>query len=192
VAEPEDWYGEDLTGREWSGESFRELDLSETTSALGARFTECTFRHCRFNVSEHTGAAFDNCTFSNCNFFGASFTDCKFLGSRFERCTFDQLTVRGGDWSFVALPGADLRSAKFENTRMREIDLGGTRLAGAALRRCDLSGAQWAKANLDGCDLRGSDVSAIDPWSVSLAGTIITWDQAAVLASAMGLDIRAD
>ena len=53
-----------------------------------------------------------------------------------------------------------------------------------------MSGASFAKASLDRCDLRGSDISAIDPWSVSLHGAIITADQAAYLAIAMGLELR--
>jgi uncharacterized protein YjbI with pentapeptide repeats len=48
------------------------------------------------------------------------------------------------------------------------------------------------KADLERCDLRGSDLSAVDPWNVSLRSAVITWEQAAVVASALGLDVRAD
>ena len=85
-----------------------------------------------------------------------------------------------------------LKAVTFENLRMREADLTGARSTGAVLRHLDLSGAAIAKANFDKCDLRGSDISSIDPWSASLNATIITWEQAAVLAMAMGLDVRAD
>jgi fluoroquinolone resistance protein len=187
-----DWYADDLTGRNFSRVEFRNLDMSETSSTSGTKFTECTFQGVRFNVSEHAGAAFENCLFTDCNFFGSTFTDCKFLGSRFSRSTFDRLVVRGGDWSFVGLPGADLRTATFENLRMREVDLTGARCSGAVLRHADLSGALVTKANFDKCDLRGSDISSLDPWSVSLNAAIITWEQASVLALSMGLDVRAD
>ena len=105
-----DWYGEDLSGQEHTRVAFSGVDLSETTDD-GAVFTECTFRDCRFNLSRHTEAAFLNCTFTGCSFFQAEFTDCKVTGSTFERCTFDLMAVVRGDWSFVGLPGADLRRA---------------------------------------------------------------------------------
>jgi uncharacterized protein YjbI with pentapeptide repeats len=186
----EDWYGEDIGGRTWERVALRDIDMTETTSTSGAVFIDCTLRGVRFNVSVHAGAAFSNCAFSNCSFFDASFTDCKFLGSTFERCTFDRFTVRGGDWSFVALAGADLRTASFEGVRMREGDLTGARCDGATIRHVDLSGAWLGKASFARCDLRGSDVTAIDPLSTPMDGAIITWDQAAVLAAAMGLDVR--
>jgi fluoroquinolone resistance protein len=188
----EDWYGDDLSGRDWSRVAFADVDMTETSSTSGTRFTECTFRGVRFNVSTHAGAAFDNCSFTDCNFFGATLTDCKLLGSRFNRCSFERLTVKGGDWSFVGLAGAKLGTASFEDVRMREADLTGARWDGSVLRRVDLSGAWLAQANFDRCDLRGSDISALDPWSSSLQATIITWDQAMMLASAMGLDVRPD
>jgi uncharacterized protein YjbI with pentapeptide repeats len=186
----EDWYGEDITGLTRERIAFRDVDLTETTSTAGATFTDCVFREVRFNVSLHAGAAFANCYFANCSFFDASFTDCKFLGSTFERCTFDRLTVSGGDWSFVGLAGADLRTASFQSVRMREADLTAARCDGATIRHVDLSGASLGKASFARADLRGSDISAIDPVSMPLDGAIITWDQAAVLAAGLGLDVR--
>ena len=68
-----DWYGEDLSGQQHAGLTFVGVDLTEATSD-GAVFTECTFRDCRFNLSEHTDAAFLNCTFTGCSFFQAELT----------------------------------------------------------------------------------------------------------------------
>jgi fluoroquinolone resistance protein len=41
-------------------------------------------------------------------------------------------------------------------------------------------------------DLRRSDLSALDPETVTLRGAIIGWDQAATIAAALGLDVRAE
>jgi fluoroquinolone resistance protein len=188
----EDWSRDDLAGRTAAQVEYVRVDLAETTSTGGLVFEGCVFRDAGFNLSEHTGAAFVNCTFTGCDFFGAKFNDCKFVGSTFDRCTFDQLTVDGGDWSFVGLPGADLHAAAFEGVRMRETDLTGVNAKGGVLRKCDLSASMLNRAQLDRCDLRGSDVSAIDPWNVSLRAAVITWEQAVVLAAAMGLDVRPD
>jgi uncharacterized protein YjbI with pentapeptide repeats len=98
--------------------------------------------------------------------------------------------VDGGDWSFVGLAGADLRSASFIDVRMREADLSGVLGTGMTLQRVDLAGTTFAKASLDQADLRGCDLSTLDPMTVSLRGTIIDWSQAIVLAAAYGLDVR--
>ncbi len=188
----EDWYGLDLSTQSHASVSFVDLDLTETTSTAGLVFEECVFRNARFNASAHTGAAFINCTFSGCNFFGAEFTECKFVGSAFDRSTFDQFVVRGGDWSFVGLPGADLHSAAFTDVRMREADLSGAKCDGATMSGLDLSGAMLEKASFERCDLRRSDLSALDPWTAKLRGAVIGWQQAITLASAMGLDVRPD
>jgi len=118
----EDWDGRDLSGETHPRMAFIDVDLTETTGA-GAAFTDCTFRNCRFNCSRHRDAAFTNCTFANCDLFDVRFTAAKFVGSSFTRCSFNQLTVVGGDWSFVGLAEADLRRASFTGTRMREADL---------------------------------------------------------------------
>jgi hypothetical protein len=92
----------------------------------------------------------------------------------------------------VGLPGADLRSASFRGTRLREADLTGARCQGASIRDADLSGAWLHSADLSRCDLRGSDLSAIEPENVALKGAIITIDQTITIAQALGLDVRMD
>ena len=185
----EDWGGRLVEGERFEGLSFTEDDLSEVVTK-GAVFDACTFRGVRFNVSSHERSAFTNCTFVRCGFFDATFTGCKLTGSRFEECTFDLLKVVEGEWSFVGLRRADLRSATFTDVRMREADLGGVRAAKAVLTGLDLSGASLTKADLSGADLRGSDLTAIDPGSTNLRGALITFEQAVTLALAQGLDVR--
>jgi fluoroquinolone resistance protein len=187
----ENWGGRDLAGLQFSAVAFVSVDLSEVQTA-GAVFTECAFRDCRFNASVHEGAAFLNCTFTRCNFFDASLTGCKLVGSMFDRCSFDLLSVRGGDWSFVGLPGADLRSASFYDVRMREVDMTGTRCAGAKLNHLDLSGAWLHRSDFTGADLRGSDLPDLDPATVELAGAIVGPQQAIQIAAGLGLTIDPD
>ena len=100
--------------------------------------------------------------------------------------------VDGGDWSFVAMPEADLTKATFTGTRMREADLTRARASGATLRHLDLSGAELHEADLGGADLRGSDLSAVDPRAVELTGAQIDVTQAVVLVTSLGLNVRPD
>jgi uncharacterized protein YjbI with pentapeptide repeats len=185
----EDWVGRELGSYTATGVAFIGVDMSEI-STDAATFEDCTFRDVRFNVSQHSRSAFLNCTFGGCNFFESTFNGCKLVGSSFSRCKLDLLKVSDGDWSFVGLAGADLRTAAIDGARMREADLTRARFDGAELRNVDLSGASVEGATFAGADLRGSDLSAFDPIVTELAGAIVDWEQAIVLAAALGLDVR--
>jgi fluoroquinolone resistance protein len=187
----EDWYGQELSGQAHTRVGFEDLDLTEAENR-GSVFTECVFQRAKFNCSVHRDAAFVNCTFRDCDFFETQFIECKLVGSKFEGCSFDLMHVQGGNWSHVALAGADLRRAELERARMREADLTGARCEGASLRALDLAGALLVGAKLAKCDLRGSDLSSVDPGTMDLRGAIITIDQALVIAHALGLDVRAE
>ncbi|MEV6406577.1 pentapeptide repeat-containing protein [Streptomyces bobili] len=188
VVRDEDWYGRNLSGQSYTRYSFLDTDWTEVVNE-GAIFDECTFAGVRFNASRHTSAAFTNCTFKRCTFFDTQFTDCKLVGSLFQQSTFTLFEVSGGDWSFVGLPGADLRQAVFDRVRMREADLTAARLEKAVLTRTDLSGAMLHSSQMDGTDLRGSDISSLDPLTVKIAGATISLEQAAVIAEALGITV---
>ena len=187
----DDWAGLDISGQTHERVAFIGIDLIDVVNT-GGSFTECTFRDCRLNASTHTAAAFVNCTFVGCAFFDATFTDCKLVGTSFDRCTFGLFKIVGGDWSFVALAGADLRRTSITGTRMREADLTGARLQESTLHHVDLAGAWLHGVDLTGADLRGSDVSSVDPVATSMRGAIIDVEQATVLAEAFGLSVRDD
>ena len=110
----------------------------------------------------------------------------------FDRCSFGMMKVIEGDWSLVGLSGADLRSASFTHVRMREIDLTGARCDGATITDGDLSGAWLHNASLARSDLRRTTFDTIDPLTTDVRGAIITAQQAIVIASALGLDVRPD
>ena len=184
-----DWSGEDISGQSHSAVLFVDLDLTEAENTA-ASFEDCTFRGARFNVSIHRDAAFVNCTFSGCSFYNTQFTDCKFVGSVFDRCSFEGTVITGGNWSFVGLRGADLRTAEIRGVRLREADLSTARCQGSTLRDSDLSAATFHGADLSGCDLRGSDLSGIEPTQVQLRDAIITVEQTIAIAEALGLDVR--
>ncbi len=73
---------------------------------------------------------------------------------------------------------------------MREAHLTGTNFAEATLHRVDLSGASMPNVTLAGADLRGSDLSAVDPRAIEFNNAIIDFDQAIVIATRLGLDVR--
>ncbi|MFD3354238.1 pentapeptide repeat-containing protein [Streptomyces fradiae] len=189
VIADEDWYGREVTGRTYTRYSFVDTDWTEIRTE-NAVFDACVFSGVRFNASRHTGTAFTNCTFQRCTFFDTAFTDCKLVGSHFQRCEFTLLAVRGGDWSFTALPGARLARAGLDRVRLREADLTGADLTGAEVTGCDLSGSALSGCVLSGADLRGSDLSALDPRTAELAGARIDLGQAAVIAAGLGCRVE--
>jgi uncharacterized protein YjbI with pentapeptide repeats len=191
LVDGEDWRGRALDGDTFTDVTFLEADLSEVATA-SALFDGCSFKGVRLNGSVHRASAFVNCTFLRSSFFDASFAGCKLVGSSFEKCTFELLKVEGGDWSFVSLAAADLRSARFEDVRMRESDLTDVKAAGATLTGLDLSAALLLGADLTGADLRRSDLSALDPAETKVVDAIVTFDQAVNVARGLGFDVRAD
>lgn len=66
----------------------------------------------------------------------------------------------------------------------------GTNFTGGTLINAELTGTWFHHANLSGCDLRGSNLISVDPATTELKNAIITIDQAIVLATALGLDVR--
>ena len=186
-----EWFETDLSGVTHERVLFQDLDMTDSTG-VGARFVDCTFRGALLDRCELDATAFENCTFVRCSLIGARFTDCKFVGSAFDAAAAERMTVDGGDWSFVGLPGTDLRRACFDRVRMREADLTGAKLGRAMLKNCDLAGALWSRADLRRCDLRGSDIGDLEPGNVELRGAVIDWPQAAAIARSLGLDVRAD
>jgi len=185
----ENWYGEELTDRSYARCKFSHVDLTEASSR-GAVFEECNFGNVLFNASRHTDSAFLRCTFKRCNLFEAEFTGCKMTGSTFNQSELRPLRVLGGDWSFVGLPGADLRGVIIQGVRMREADLTRANCQDAVIADVDLSGAQLVGVKFSRCDLRGSDLSSLDPLEAELTGAIIGPEQAVVIAQALGLEIR--
>ncbi len=188
VVRGEDLYGQGLGNAEYSRYTFIDSDWTESSTA-GAAFDHCTFSGVRFNATRHVGSAFVNCIFSRCSMFDVRFDQCKLTGSLFQQSTFGLFEVHGGDWSFVGLPGADLRKCVFDGVRMREVDLTAARLDKSVLTLCDLSGAMLHSAQMSGADLRGSNISALDPLVTAIGGARIDEDQAGVIATSLGFTV---
>jgi uncharacterized protein YjbI with pentapeptide repeats len=185
-----DWFRADLGGVEHERVL---VDGGDATEALatGARFVDSTFRGTDLTLAEFTASAFENCTFVRCRLAGARFAECKLVGSVFVDCTLERLDVDRGDWSFVDLAGADLRHTRFDGVRLVEADLSGVRAERAVLTGCVLDRARLDRADLTRADLRGSRFDVLDPNATRLAGAVVDWDQALVVAASLGLDVRA-
>jgi uncharacterized protein YjbI with pentapeptide repeats len=86
----------------------------------------------------------------------------------------------------------DLTGREYERVLFQDLDM--TDSTGSRVRfvDCTLRGARFDRCRLDAssCDLRGSDLGSLDPRSVELRRAIVDWQQAAVIAANLGLDVR--
>lgn len=184
-----DWYAFRSEREDHSGARFVDCDFTELRTE-GSIFSGCVFRNVRFNVSTHINSAFDNCRFEHCNFFDATFEGCKFTGSLFVGSSLKPVRVKGGNWSFVSLVGADLQRGFFSEVNFTEADFTNADLRNTGLRDCRLANIAWSGARLREADLRGSTLEGIEGEEFNVRGAVVDVAQALVIAEAHGAVIR--
>jgi uncharacterized protein YjbI with pentapeptide repeats len=181
----EDWYARDLADAVFRECTFRNVDLTESSSR-GAQFLGCRFDNCRLNASSHHGSAFVGCDFRGTSFFDATLDGCKLDGSLFVDCTLRPLAVSGGQWRGITTRGARLRKLTLDGVVLVEADLSDADLGEASLRRCDLSRATLRGADLRGADPRGASLDAVDLELAAFGGTHLDLGGAMALAERHG------
>jgi len=180
-----DWYGLELGDGRYRRCRFFDADLTEVRTQ-NAVFEECDFSGARLNASRHRTSAFLRCTFSRASLFDATLDGCKMTGSEFAATRLRPLTVRGGDWSYVALPGADLAGLDLSGVNLAYADLYNADLRKTVLRDANLDHARLELAELRGADLRGADLNAVPTQTLDLRDVKVTMIQAIVLAQHRG------
>lgn len=180
-----DWECEERVGEHYLRCRFDDARLLELVTR-GCVFEDCDFAGTRLGSSVHERSAFLRCRFRRADLFDATFRDCKLTGSQFGVCGLRPLRVEGGDWSYVALRGAELAGVSFDGVRMREVDLTDADLQKATFDGADLSHARLVGANLAKTDLRGADLSGVDWRSLELRETRLDLGQAMAFATAYG------
>ncbi|SHF16417.1 Pentapeptide repeat-containing protein [Streptoalloteichus hindustanus] len=143
----------------------------EHTELSGGHYERKTFLDVDLMELFNRGATFTECTLRGVQFRNASTRqEAVFLNCTFTRCKFFDATSTD----------CKMAGSMFDRCSYDLMEVVGVDLADAWSHSADLSGA----------DLWGSDLSALDPLTVRLAGAVIEPDQAFVVASALGLKIR--
>ena len=114
---------------------------------------------------ENRGGVFEECTFRGVRFNASTHTDAAFVNCTFVRCSLFDTTFTG-----CKLVGSFFDDCTYNLLKV--------------------SGGDWSFTGLPGADLRGSDLSTLDPRTVTLKDARIDVTQAMVVAAALGLDVR--
>ena len=134
------------------------------TSFSGSRHEAVLFADVDLSDVTERRAAFVDCTFRDVRFNAATHTDAAFTNCTFVRCTFF-------------------------NTRFTRCKVVGSLFDRCTYKLLVVEGGDWSLVGMPGADLRGSDLSALDPLNVDLAGAQIDDEQATVIAEALGLKV---
>jgi len=181
----------DLRGRRMADTHFLRCTFDEAAMddavTTAVTFTDCTFDGAELTNSTHRHSAFLNCSFIRTGLRGVTWDGCKMTGSTFDDCRTHPMTVVGGDWSYVALGGANLRELDLSGVRLAEANLTGADLSRARLRDADLRGARTGGAVLVDADLRGARLDGFDPRTCDLRGAHVDLEHAVAFGLTFGV-----
>lgn len=165
--------GFDCSGIDLTGQTFEDLDVQ--VDLRKAKLDGTTWRRCRFQHADMTGASAAKAVFDHCHFEGNTILAVKapgitlrscYLGAPMERSDFTGAVIEAVPDSFLQLSGCILKDAKIEATystpqngsyaNLSKADLRGAkvtiRLTNEAAERLAKSKTpfKWSKANTTG------------------------------------------
>lgn len=150
-----------------------------------------TYEGCQFTAIDWTGSdlsgfAFIDCRFEKCNLSntalvqtrisGCNFTQCKCIGTYFDKSSpaifsaFFTNTVL----DLSGFHGLNLKSCRFLNCSLQEVDFSEANLSGLQLDNCNLAGALFDHSRLEGTDFSTAYDYRIDPAQNSIKKAIFT------------------
>lgn len=129
----------------------------------GARFVKCVFVKTRFDSARLGGAEFEFCSgtgiFASTQLVRARFEHCQLSGSNLRRARLDNVTIKFGDWSKVALGRGELRHSEVSGVSFRD----------AQILDCVLDGTMFVD-----CDFRGASLKVPDVTYTMMGGSTDT------------------
>jgi uncharacterized protein YjbI with pentapeptide repeats len=138
-------------------------------------YEDCTFADCDFSDCDFSDFRFDECRFINCNlsmiklintsFRDAVFQNCKMMGLRFEDCNSFGLSFSFSDCMLdhSTFYAKTIKSTKFINCHMHEIDFSETDLTSSLFQNSDLLNAAFENSNLEKADFTSAYNYSLDP-----------------------------
>jgi uncharacterized protein YjbI with pentapeptide repeats len=111
---------------------------------------------------------------------GATCNEAQFKSVLFQECKLDLAMFRM----------ARLQQCVFESCNLAEADFYGADLSATVFRKCDLSRADISHAKLAGADMRDCRLDGMRGTPDSMAGLVISPDQAALLITLFGVRVE--
>jgi uncharacterized protein YjbI with pentapeptide repeats len=146
----------DLSGRDLTGSSFLECELSRLTltdaQLRGARFVDSLVDAPFAPVLLAARTTWRNCRIENPRWGSAELFDA----------TLDSVELSGGKIDYLNLRNSTLTNVRIENCTITELDLGGFRGTRIALVNCRIETLDVTRANCTDVDLRTSEFSRVN------------------------------
>lgn len=176
--EPREFHG--LEEAEFESCHFADIDFSEL-SFRSWRFLDCSFHKCSFQEIDLVDTTFRDVSFLECRMMGLCWSDTRtFAHVKFEDCKMDYSIFQGLDLTNLSLLNCSATDTDFSNTKLK-----GARFSGSFLEN-----ASFTQADMRTADLRGARGYFIDPSYTQLKGAKADFPEAAIILTALGMDIR--
>lgn len=146
-----------LAGLVVSDQEFLNQDLRNGI-AVGASFTNCTFKSCKMGRVTFEGASFLGCHFEDCDF-GQAALVCRITDCSFYECDFDQ----------AVFGAAIIERTLFQRCRLEYASFSRATMLGGGFVDCQLHGTYLDLAESNGVDFSGSNLwGAVVPMSCAI------------------------
>jgi uncharacterized protein YjbI with pentapeptide repeats len=139
-------------------------------------------------------ARIENSDLANINLTSSSLERVEIVSTRLTGATCNQaqwnsVLFQECKLNLVLLRMARLQHCVFEHCNLTEADFYAADLSGAVFRKCDLSRADLSHAKLAGADIRDCRIDGMRGTPESMAGLLISADQAALLITLFGVRV---
>jgi uncharacterized protein YjbI with pentapeptide repeats len=140
-------------------------------------------------------ARIENSDLASINLTGGSLERVEVLSTRLTGATCAEAQLKSVLFRECKLDFAFLRMTRlhlcvFESCNLTDADFYGADLSGTILRDCDLSRADLSQAKLTGADIRGCRLDGLRGTPATMAGLIISPDQAPLLITIFGVRVE--
>ncbi|WP_224363999.1 pentapeptide repeat-containing protein [Hyalangium versicolor] len=181
-------------------EVFTDLDLQHADLS-GKEFSGCTFRHVKLQESRWNRARLEDCVFEDCDLTRMNPSQMRAMG-----VTFRQSKLMGIDWTEVArnpvlsFEECDLRYSSFVGTNLSKAVFRACKAAEANFIQCNLAHADFSQTQLTGANFEDSDLTLanfatadgafLNPAKNNVKGTRIPVESAVLLALFLGMHVE--
>ena len=158
---------------------FRSITLSDP-NALRLRMRDSRIEESDLANINLTGSALERVEIASTRLTGATCNEAQWNSVLFKECKLNLAFLRM----------ARLEHCVFDHCNLAEADFYEADLSGVVFRKCDLSRADLSHARLTGADIRDSRIDGMRGTPASMAGLLITPDQAALLITLFGVRVE--
>jgi len=116
--------------------------------------------------------------------------DCRLTGATFTDSELEDVRFVGCHLGYATFARARFRQVTFEACRLDEAHFGSANLQGTSFQDCELRGVDLEGASLKDVDVTTSRLGELKVGLKDLKGLIVNREQAASLASMLGLVVR--